>query len=178
MQLKLQSKSTLEIQGDNNIVYVEFRDGEFKGELGENLLVSSVERTGGISGPGEYEYNGVSLVAMETKEVNVGNLELALVQVDGMSVFCVLDNPGELAKEHYEFLEDVDVLVLDKNVHIDEVDKFVNRINPYVLVVLNTNKEEAEKYTGMTVELEDKKFKFTTKDFEAEEPATRLLILN
>lgn len=178
MQIKLQSKSVVQVQGDNNVVNVEFRDGEFKGELGTELLISSQDKPGAISGPGEYEYNGVAVVGMETKGVHIGSMELALLTVDTTNVLCVLDTPGEITKENWDFLGDVDVMVLDKNVEVNEAEKLVNKINPYVLIIINSNKEEAEKWMNSVVEAEDKKFKFADKDFEAEDPVTRVFLLS
>lgn len=178
MQIKLQSKSVVQIQGDSNVVNVEFRDGEFKGELGTELLISSQDKPGAISGPGEYEYNGVAVVGMETKGVHIGSMELALVTVDAVNVLCVLDTPGEITKENWDFLGDVDVMVMDKNVEVSEAEKLVNKISPYVLVITNSNKEEAEKWMNSMVEAEDKKFKFADKDFEAEDPVTRVFLLS
>lgn len=178
MQIKLSSKSVVQIQGDTNNVNVEFRDGEFKGELGTELLISSQDKPGSISGPGEYEYNGVAVVGMETKGVHIGSMELALLTIDAVNVLCVLDTPGEISKDNWDFLGDVDVMVLDKGVEIEEVDKLVNKINPYVLIVINSSKEEAEKWVGSLIELEDKKFKFVDRDFEAEDPVTRVMVLN
>lgn len=178
MQIKLQSKSVVQVQGDNNVVNVEFRDGEFKGELGTELLISSQDKPGAISGPGEYEYNGVAVVGMETKGVHIGSMELALLTVDTTNVLCVLDTPGEITKENWDFLGDVDVMVLDKNVEVNEADKLVNKINPYVLIIINSNKDEAEKWVNSVVEAEDKKFKFADKDFDAEDPVTRVFLLS
>jgi hypothetical protein len=177
MQIKLNSKSVLQIQGDTTTVNVEFRDGEFKGEIGTELLVSSQEKPGSISGPGEYEYNGAAVIGMETKGVHVGTMELAVVQTDGANVLCVLDTPGEISKDNWDFLGDVDVMVVDKSIEIAEVDKLVNKINPYVLIIINSNKEEAEKWVSTVVELEDKKFKFSERDFDGEDPVTRVFLL-
>lgn len=177
MQLKLLSKSVVAIEGDSKQVVVELNGGEYKGEDPTVLVVSANQKPGAIYGPGEYEYDGVGIVGVETRDAKVGLAEIMLVRVDGVSVMAVTSQPEEIKKEQWDLLGEVDVLLIDKEVQMTGIEKFVNRINPYVLITLNMDAAEAEKVTGIKAESTDKKFKFSAKDFEAEDPATKLLLL-
>ncbi|MCA9379440.1 hypothetical protein KC640_03345 [Candidatus Dojkabacteria bacterium] len=177
MQVKLISKSVVALEGENKQVMIELNGGEYKGEDPTVLVVSANQRPGVIYGPGEYEYDGVGIVGVETRDAKMGLAEIMVIRIDEISVMAVTSQPEEIKKEQWDLLGEVDILLIDKEVQMTGLEKFINRINPYVLAVTNMDAAEAEKSTGLKVEATDKKFKFMAKDFEAEDPATRLLIL-
>ncbi|MBL8014813.1 MAG: hypothetical protein JNK26_01330 [Candidatus Doudnabacteria bacterium] len=177
MNIKLIAPKVIQIEGDSASAVVEFEGGKAKDVDGGLYVSVNSEVVGAISGPGEYEQGGVELAMLETKEIVAGQAELAQVRIDNINVLNVLQAPGDLQKEQWELIDNVHILCMDAGIKIDEPAKFVNKINPYVLIVLNSDKETAEKWLGMTIESQDKKYKFSDKDFTAEEPVLRVLLL-
>jgi hypothetical protein len=165
------------LQGERKQVVIELNGGDYKGEDSTMLVVSANQRPGAVYGPGEYEYDGVGIVGIETRDAKVGLAELMLVRIDGVNVMAVTSQPEEIKKEQWDLLGEVDVLLIDKQVEISGLEKFVNRFNPYVLLMMNIEVVDAEKSTGLRVEESARKFKFTTKDFEVEDPVTKLMLL-
>lgn len=176
MTIKLNTPGVVQIEGDSGSAIVEFKNGKVK-DAGDSIHITARDAEGSISGPGEYEHAGVEVAMLETKQPADGFADMAQVRVENVNVLSVIQTPGELQKDQWELIDNVHILCLDATVEMEEPSKFVNKINPYVLIIVNADKETAEKWTGMTIESQDKKFKFSEKDFTAEEPVLRVLLL-
>lgn len=176
MVVKLAAKSVLLIESDSHVA-VEFLGGD-AAKLEAALKLAAEKKEGYVTGPGEYEYTGIELAMLETKSEHNGQADMAHIRVEGVNVLCVFTTPGEIDKEQWEHVENVHVLCLDQaNVKLEDASKWINMIDPHVVLILNAATAEAEQWTGMTAEATEKKFKFSEKDFDQPEPITKLFVL-
>lgn len=174
MQLKLGNKGVLEIQGESGTVGIMF-DPKAKAD-GYDVVVGNLV-SAKVNFPGEYEYGGFAVAAVEIKSEKDGTLDVVRTRVDGVNVMAILRPVTEITNEAWDAIGDVDILAIDGGMQIPDLGKLINKVAPYVVIVTNSSKEAVEKATGMTVESVEKKFKFTDKDFELEDVATRLMVL-
>jgi hypothetical protein len=179
MQISLKAPEVIEISGDNGSALVTFGSAtKVAPEEGQLVFGRQIEETKTIDGPGEYEFGHVSLVALETKAERVGKSELFEVGVDGVNTLFITENPGEITKDHWDAMGEIDILVLSLKSDVADMDKLIKKIVPYVVIVISGDKEAAEKATELTVESIEKKVKYTDKDFTAEDPVTKLILLD
>lgn len=177
MQMTLKSADLVEISGDSESALIAF-PGLAKVETETGLIVGAeVPGAQVVSSPGEYEFGGISLVALESKPAHVGMAELFEIGLENTSTLFVVGSAGEITKEMWDVMGEIDVLVLNLGTEAEDIDKLIKKVSPYVVVVIGGSKETAEKSTGLTAEESAKKFKFSDKDFTAEDPVTRLVVL-
>lgn len=185
MQIQLRKNGWLELS-DGNVVALVSLNAEpqsadmalEEGTIYMGNFQSLPYKSNLIWEPGEYEVAGVQVTALESKAVRDGTADVFQVSIDGVSVVFAYDIAQEIAKSDWEVMDDVHILVLDLEKEQGmSLDKVIMRFNPYQLVVLNSTAEHAEKAVGIAVKEANKKFKFSDKDFTAEEFVTQLNLL-
>jgi len=176
MQIKLVSKGLVELTENGSSALIAFP--EAKVPENAQLVFGPLVQPGVIRRPGEYEFTGIGLIALETKEQHIGTSELFLVEVNGAACLFVMGDFGTLNKEDWDMLPEVDVIVVSLKGQNVGLDKLISRLTPYYVIALDAETEsEAEKVLGMKPAASADKFKFSEKDFEAEEFATILNLL-
>ncbi len=178
MQISLKSADLVELNDGSASALVVF-PGATKVEPAEGQPVFGhpIDGVKVVTDPGEYEFGEISLVALETKNQHLGKAELFEVGMEAVSTLLITENPGEILKDHWDVMGEIDVLVLSMKTEIEDIAKLIKKIVPYIVVIISGDKEAAEKATGLTVESVEKKLKFAKKDFTAEDPVTRLVLL-
>ncbi len=176
MQIKLASKELVELSGNNGSALIAFPDAkvpDISGLIfGPHIMPTVVSR------PGEYEFAEVGMQALETKAEHVGVAELYNVEIEGIDTLFVMDGFGDLGKEDWDLIGDVEVMVVSLRNKPQGLEKLINRMIPYVVIAIDAESEaEAEKLLGLKPLTSNDKFKFTDKDFLAEDPATVLYLM-
>lgn len=176
MQIKLMSKGVIELSENGTNVIVAFPEAAVPETapliLGQQVHAKVIRR------PGEYEFANVGLQALETKSAHIGTAELFNVEVGGFDTLFVMNDFGTLSKDDWDMLDNVQVMVVSLKEKVDGLDKLINRLLPYVVIAIDAPSEmEAENMLGLKPMSTEDKFKFTEKDFTAEDPATILYLM-
>lgn len=142
------------------------------------VCFGSAAQSGVVSGPGEYEFSDISLIALEAASSSDGKAELFEVTLEGISALVIMSDPGDLKKESWDLIGDVEMVIVDMSQEYKDLDKLVNKINPFVLIAMGVeDKKKVETELEQTVTAEGASFKFSSKDFQGEDPSVRVLLL-
>lgn len=182
MQIEKLNNESVLITTTNASIYLNLSNKALKISNPEKAIVLGVgNKSSGyvINEPGEYELYDISITALENAEKMNGVADFFQVEAEGTIVSWQLDPNTEISKEKWENLADTHLLVLNGKADLDDskLGKFISKHNPHKLVVLNIESAEVEKLVGMPVKETNKKFKFASKDFAAEEYNTECLLL-
>lgn len=182
MQIEKLNNESVLITTNNASIYLNLSNKPLKVANPENSIVLGVgDKTSGyvINEPGEYELYDITIVALENSEKMQGIADFFQVEAEGTIVSWQLDPNADISKEKWENLADTHLLVLDAAADLEDtkLGKFISKHNPHKLLVLNIAEAEVEKLVGIPVKESGKKFKFTNKDFAAEEYTTECLLL-
>lgn len=109
-----------------------------------HIQVSYSEKQADIDIPGEYEYGGVGITALEiTEESFVGNISIAKFVVDNVNVVYLVRD-FKFTKEVKDSLSGADVLIV-QDIDIKTLKDAVGSLDPYVAVIVSSsNKEKSE----------------------------------
>ncbi len=179
MQIKALSKGTIQLIDTDQSVAVVFDPGEARDYTEGNLVVGTgVEPKIGISRQGEYEFGGISVVAIESKEETTGEAEYFRVAMEGVSCLAITDKPNELEKHELDLLGSVDILIVYGGPKAPKLNKQIQRYVPGAVIAFGFDSEkDAEESTGLKVEKTGKTFKFSHNDFLSEDLGTTLYLL-
>jgi hypothetical protein len=176
MQIKLVSKGLVEVSENGSSAHVAFPEAKIPESA--KLVFGPHVQPGVIRRPGEYEFVDIGLIALETKEHHIGTSELYSVEVSGVGCLFVMGDAGIPSKEDWDLLPEIDVMIVSLKGENAGLDKLISRLTPYYVIALDAETEsEAEKVLGMKPVQSADKFKFSEKDFEAEEFATILYLM-
>jgi hypothetical protein len=127
--------------------------------------------------PGEYEFDDVTVIALEAKEETDGNSDVYAIHIDGVSFLFTKTDKLSLKKEQWDLIGEVNVLVTNV-AHKENIKNQLSKISPAALVVINyESAEQVAKETDLTATESEKKLKFVSEDFTEEDPVTTLYLL-
>lgn len=172
MQIKYVDDSHIELEETNLSFVVDFDK--------EQIDLPTEVRKQALMGPGEYEYSDISLVLLEARAKKKGSANLFKVAMDEVEVLILGSDLAEIEKDMWEELGAVNVLIINAEEGESQTDfaKLISQIDPAVVIALvGKKKVDVAKLTGIESVETNKKFKFSGKDFQEEEPITKLYVL-
>jgi hypothetical protein len=179
MQIKALSTGALQLSNSDQNVAVIYDDSAIDKLAEGNILVgSSVPNSKGISRQGEYEYGGITVVGVESKEKTNGKAEYFRISLDGVNCLAITDKPDELEKHELDLIDTVDILLVYGSDDTLKLNKQITRFAPGAVIAYGFGSEkEAEESTGLKVEKKGKSFKFSKNDFLSEDMGITLYFL-
>lgn len=133
--MKIKQKALgLLLQGKNVEVQVSAND-----EL--HIKIMHADRVAEVSIPGEYEYGGVVVTALEiTEETYTGNISIAKFIVENVSlVYTARD--FKFNKEIKDNLSGADVLIV-RDIDIKTLKEAIGALDPYTVIILSLKDKE------------------------------------
>lgn len=179
MQLKLHKKTGVEVtEGDRKMIFLFEGEPEQPSEEEKLFQVGPINSKVVFHGPGEYEVQDISVVALEIKDEPTGVADLYKAVVDNVHCLFVVNAPAQLNKQDWDLLGEVDIVVFQSGREDDELTKFLKKVEPFVIIAAGKAEESViEKQVGQQVSSTESKFKYAEKDFDDEEGAISLHIL-
>lgn len=151
-------KASVVINPTKNISKTEAESAIFLDKSNE-LSIDKVENVRiTVTGPGEYEVNGVNISVINSDNDNVAFLDLDKIKF--------LIGSGAVVQKVIEKAENADIAIIDANSEFDY--SGLTKLEPKVLIVYGTNKEEVKKTLGKDDAESVGKFSITSDKLPAE----------
>ncbi len=181
MEIKLMKKGGV-ILSDNGKKAAFVRDKKAAEEAikteGLSILFGPVEMEGVISKQGEYEKNDVAVIILDTDTENNGMGDIFKVLIDRFNIILIDKRIGEISKDNWDLLGNVNVVVVTDSAEISEAMKFIKKVTPEIVIYSGSAEiAEIEKKTGMKHTEAEKKLKFSDSDIAKEDSVSQLFIL-
>jgi len=170
MVIKKISAKQLQIETLNTKINIKFEESKLRLELDFNK--ENIE----IVKPGEYEYRGFQITAVELgKDKSEGKINFLIMEVEGNVIGFITDDLSS-DKELYKDLPNLDILVLSTSQSIELVKKTLNYFEVIVLVLLEgENLEELKNTLGLASLVKEKSIKYKQGDLKRNEDGQKVI---
>lgn len=177
MNIKQLNDSAVELTANGNTVVFAYDKSGIPKPQDNQWIVAPVDEDGVVFGPGEYEFSGIGIIALETKSESEGIADAFAIKIDEVNVLFTVQDKPKLKKEQWDLVGEVNVIVANM-ANDSEMKEIVAKAEPGIVLAINSNSDqETAKRTDLNVAGTEKKLKVNESDFSIEEAGSQLIIL-
>lgn len=182
MQIKALKNDVVEVSDSNSKVLLATAKvaapAAEKGTILAGLFEDESGEANVLNRPGEYEYDNIEVINLEGKKQNDGVANLFKLVVENVHLVFFDGDVEDLGKQEWDLIGETHVLILNLKDKQEDVSKAISKFAPHRIVVLHAESKEAiEKVVGIPANDEESKLKFSSKEFNVEEPIVQVYLL-